>query len=124
MENKSFILKTKASNGNYNTLYPKTVKEQVIEWGLGEVFGPYNFTLKADAWVENRQKITLNNVLPSDRPICIKALNGTKQNMIAQDEAYSLLRANDGIQTDFNAIIFACNKTPTVDFQVQVWWCR
>lgn len=124
MENKSFTLKTKASDGNYNTLHPKTVKEQVIEWGLGEVFGPYNFTLKAEAWAENRQKITLNNVFPSDRPICIKALNGTKQDMIAQDEAYSLLRVNDGIQTDFNAIIFTCDKTPTVDFQVQVWWCR
>lgn len=122
--NKSFILKVKASNGYYNTLYPETIKQQVADWDLGEVIGPFNITLRANQWFNNKQRVVQNNVLPSDRPICTKILSGTKQNMIAQDEAFSLLKTNNGIQTDFNAIIFTCDKTPTVDFQVQVWWCR
>ena len=42
--NKSFILKVKASNGYYNTLYPETIKQQVADWDLGEVIGPFTIT--------------------------------------------------------------------------------
>lgn len=123
-DNKAFAMKVKANDGTYNTLVPDSVKQQVIDWGLGEIYGPYNFTLTAQNWFNNTQAIQFEEVTSNDKPICTKVLNGTKEQMIAQDKAYSLLDDKIGIQSVNGVIKFTCAETPKVDFEVQVWWSR
>ena len=122
--NKGFVMTTKATDGTLVPLYPKTIIDQVIDWEAGELYGPYQLTLLANSWANNQQTLTLDGISPTDIPLCVKILNGTTEQMIAQDEAYSLLDAKKGIESLQNQVRFTCTSTPTVDFTVQVSWTR
>ena len=124
MENKGVQIEVKNNRGEYTPLYPRTVKSQVLNWNIGEIFGPYTFVLKATDWLKNQQTINFNGVTESDKLVCVQVLSCTKEEMIAQDEAYALLNPEKGINSLNNRITFTVDKTPTVDFQVQVWWTR
>lgn len=105
-------------------LYPSTLQSQVLGWGLGESYGPYELTINANNWQNNQQTLTLDGVSSEDILYCVKVLNGTQEQMIIQDEAYSLLDPYIGIESLNNQIKFTCTSTPTVDFTVQINWFR
>lgn len=114
----------KNNEGNYIPLYPKTTQEQILDWNVGEVFGPYSFTLTANGWVDNLQTIALEGITENDIPYCLKILSGTQEEMIAQDQAYSLLDPITGIESLNNQVRFKVKSVPTIDFQVQISWTR
>ena len=106
-------------------LYPKTIHDQVIGWDLGESYGPYQLVLPANKWEGNQQTIEMAEVNSNDILYCVKVLNGTVQEMIKQDEAYSLLDPYVGIESLDGQIRFTCISTsPSVDLTVQVNWFR
>ena len=114
----------KNNEGDYISLHPKTVKEQILDWNVGEVFGPYSFTLTANGWVDNLQTVELEGITENDIPYCLKILSGTQEEMIAQDQAYSLLDPITGIESLNNQVRFKVKSVPTIDFQVQISWTR
>lgn len=122
--NLGFVMTTKANDGTLIPLYPNTLPSQVIDWNVGEVFGPYQITLSANSWENNQQTVTINGIESTDIPYCVKVLTGTQAEMQAQDKAYSLLLPLTGIESLTNQIIFTCSATPQVDFQVQISWTR
>lgn len=122
--NKGFTLQYKTNSDNYVPLYPRTIQYQILNWGIGEVFGPYTFVLKAEDWSNNQQIIDFDGITANDILNCLKILSGTESEMKAQDDAYSLLSPTEGIQSANNQIIFTCVSTPSIDIQVQVWWTR
>ena len=119
-----FVMTIKANDGTLVPLYPQTIKEQVVGWDAGEVFGPFQFTLLANAWNENQQTLSLNGVTSEDIVVCEKVLTGTQPEMIAQNQAYNLLHPLIGVESLNNSIKFTCVSTPSVDFQVQISWTR
>lgn len=123
-DSKAFTMKIKANDGTYNTLFPESVRRQVIDWGLGEIYGPYVFVLRADSWSNNTQTVQVPYILPSDYPICMKVLKGSLEEMKKQNDAYALLTSNGGIQSREDSIVFTCSSEPEIDFEVQVWWSR
>ena len=121
--NLGFTLNYKGQVG-WIPLYPNTIQSQVIDWKLGESYGPYELTLPASGWQNNQQTLTLDGVSSEDILYCVKVLNGTQEQMIAQDQAYSLLAPYVGIESLNNQVKFTCTSTPTVDFTVQISWFR
>ena len=122
--NQGFTLSYNGQNG-WIPLYPSTLQSQVIDWGLGECFGPYQVTLSATSWQNNQQTVTLNGVIDTDILYCTKVLSGTELEMKAQNTAYGLLDPYIGINSLNNQIQFTCNpSSPTVDLTVQVSWSR
>lgn len=122
--NQGFVMTIKATNGTLVPLYPKSIKDQVLGWNIGESYGPYQFTLTASGWSNNQQTVSLDGVMPTDILKCTKVLSGSQEEMIAQDQAYSLLDPLRGIESLQNQIRFTCTSTPTVDFTVSVSWTR
>lgn len=122
--NLGFTMTIKATDGTLVPLYPKSTKDQVLGWNIGESHGPYQFTLTTSGWNNNQQIVTLDGVMDTDILRCTKVLTGTKEEMIAQDEAYSLLDPVTGIESLPNQIRFTCTSTPSVDFTVSVSWTR
>ena len=120
--NKGFVMTIKANNGTLVPLYPNTITEQIIDWDIGQVYGPYTLNLLASGWVENQQTVALNGISSENIPTCVKVLTGSTEEMIAQDQAYTLLNPLTGIESLQNEVRFTCTSTPTVDFQVQVSW--
>lgn len=121
--NLGFTMLYNGQNG-WIPLYPSTLQSQVLDWGLGESYGPYELTLSAANWQNNQQTLTLDGVNSNDILYCTKVLSGTQEQMIAQDEAYSLLDPQLGIESLNNQVRFTCISTPTVDFKVQINWFR
>lgn len=122
--NQGFTMSYNGQNG-WIPLYPSTLQSQVLGWGLGESYGPYQLTLSSNAWINNQQTVNLNGVMSSDILYCIKVLSGTEEQMQAQDAAYSLLDPYVGIESLNNQIKFTCtSSSPTVDITVQVYWFR
>lgn len=120
--NKGFTLSYKGQNG-YIPLYPKTISSQVIDWNLGNFYGPIQVTLSSNNWVNNTQTVVVNGVTPDDIIYCVKVLSGTEAQMKAQDEAYGLLDPYIGIESLENAVKFTCTESsPTVDLTVQIEW--
>lgn len=122
--NKGFTLQYKTNNDSYVPLYPRTIQDQILNWGIGEVYGPYTFVLSAENWVNNQQTINFNGITANDILNCVKVLSGTEAEMKAQDDAYSLLSPTGGIQSANNQVIFTCDSTPPIDIQVQIWWTK
>lgn len=122
--NLGFTMTIKATDGTLVPLYPKTTKDQVLGWNIGESHGPYQFTLTASGWSNNQQTVSLDGVMDTDILRCTKVLTGTKEEMIAQDEAYGLLDSLTGIESLPNQIRFTCTSAPSVDFTVSVSWTR
>lgn len=121
--NLGFTMSYKGLNG-WIPLYPSTLQSQVLGWGLGESYGPYELTISANNWVNNQQTLTLDEVSSEDILYCVKVLNGTQEQMTAQDQAYGLLDPYIGIESLNNQVKFTCTSTPTVDFTVQINWFR
>lgn len=125
--NEGFIFSYKGQGG-YIPLYPKTVKEQVIDLTVQEtgiqVFGPTQVTLKKENWANNSQVVPLNGVLPTDIVMCTKVLFGTEEEMIEQDRAFNCLDPYKGIESYTDVALFACNQVPTVDLTVSLSWMR
>lgn len=121
-KNQGFIMTIKANDGTLVPLYPNTILNQIIDSNLGQVYGPFILTLSASNWVNNQQTLPLDGIASENVPYCVKVLTGTQEQMIAQDEAYSLLNPITGIESLQNEVRFTCTSTPTVDFQVQVSW--
>ena len=120
--NQGFTLSNKVQNG-YIPLYPNTTTDQVIDWDLGNYYGPIQITLLASNWSNNQQAIAVNGVTSNDILNCVKVLSGTAKEMEAQDEAYSLLDPYIGIESLENGIRFTCtSSSPTVDLTVQIDW--
>ena len=88
--NLGFTMTIKANDGTLVPLHPKTTKDQVLGWDIGESYGPYQFTLDVAEWSNNQQTVSLNGVMPTDILKCTKVLSGSQEEMIAQDQAYSL----------------------------------
>lgn len=122
--NLGFVMTIKANDGTLVPLHPKSTKDQVLGWNIGESYGPYQFTLTASGWSSNQQTVSLDGVMPTDILKCTKVLSGSQEEMIAQDQAYSLLDPLTGIESLQNQIRFTCTSTPTVDFTVSVSWTR
>lgn len=122
--NLGFVMTIKATDGTLVPLYPQSIKDQIVGWNAGEVFGPYQFTLSANQWNNNQQTVDLDGVTPDDIVICNKVLSGTQTQMIAQEQAYGLLDVLTGVESLQNQIRFTCTSTPTVDFTVQITWTR
>lgn len=122
--NLGFTMTIKANDGTLVPLYPKTIKDQVLGWDIGESYGPYQFTLDAAEWSNNQQTVSLDGVMPTDILKCTKVLSGSQEEMISQDQAYSLLNPLTGIESLQNQIRFTCISTPTVNFTVSVSWTR
>lgn len=120
--NQGFTLSYKGQNG-YVPLYPNTTADQVIDWDLGNYYGPIQITLLASNWSKNQQTVSVNGITPNDILNCTTVLSGTQVEMQAQDEAYSLLDPYVGIESLENAIRFTCtSSSPTVDLTVQIDW--
>lgn len=120
--NQGFTLSYKGQNG-YIPLYPNTTTDQVIDWDLGNYYGPIQITLLASNWSNNQQTIAVNGITSNDILNCIKVLSGTEAEMKDQDEAYSLLDPYIGIKSLENEIRFTCtSSSPTVDLTVQIDW--
>lgn len=122
--NLGFTMTIKANDGTLVPLHPKTTKDQVLGWDIGESYGPYQFTLDAAEWSNNQQTVSLDGVMPTDILKCTKVLSGSQEEMISQDQAYSLLNPLTGIESLQNQIRFTCISTPTVNFTVSVSWTR
>ena len=122
--NLGFVMTIKATDGTLVPLYPQTIKDQVVGWNAGEVFGPYQFTLLASGWGNNQQTVNLDGVTADDIVVCTKVLSGTQAEMIAQNEAYELLDTLTGVESLQNQIRFTCTSTPTTNFMVSISWTR
>ena len=116
--NQGFVMTIKATDGTLVPLYPTTIIDQVTDWNVGEVYGPYVLNLPATGWSDNQQTVSLDGVMPTDILKCIKVLSGSQEEMMAQDQAYSLLDPLRGVESLQNQIRFTCTSTPTVDFTV------
>ena len=122
--NKEATLKIKNNAGSYTPLYPILPKSQVIGWDAGEIVGPYTLELKATDWVRNIQTLDLNGVSAEDVVHCVKVLEGTEEQMLAQYEAYQRLNPRTGVQSLSNQIKFTCDEIPQANFKVLVWWTK
>lgn len=122
--NLGFEMTIKANDGTLVPLYPQTIKDQVLGWNIGQVFGPYQFTLTSSGWSNNQQTVNLNGVSSEDKVTCVKVLSGTQAEMEQQDQSYNLLNPLIGVESLQNQIRFTCTSTPTSDFTVQISWTR
>ena len=109
------------NNQGYVKIYPNTTTEQVMGYNLGEVYGPYQLTLSSNGWSGNIQTETLPEVRNTDYLICNQILTGTNENMIAQDEAYSLITSINSLN---GSVQFTCSETPSVNLTIQISWIR
>lgn len=121
-ENQGFVMTIKATDGTLVPLYPQTIKDQVVGWNAGEIFGPYQITLSSNNWINKQQTINLDGINSEIIPECVKVLSGTEDQMKKQDYAYSLLDPLYGIESLQNEIRFTCVQVPNIDFNVQVYW--
>lgn len=121
-ENQGFVMTIKATDGTLVPLYPQTIKDQVVGWNAGEIFGPYQITLSSNNWINKQQTISLDGINSEIIPECVKVLSGTEDQMKKQDYAYSLLDPLYGIESLQNEIRFTCVHVPNIDFDVQVHW--
>lgn len=106
-------------------LYPKTIREQVIDWNIGDFCGPYSITLSANNWNNLQQTVDLSDIRSTDIPFCVKVLSGTTDEMLTQDKAYSMLSPTTGIESLDGQVRFTCSReVPSIDMQVLVYWTR
>ena len=61
-ENQGFIMTIKATDGTLVPLYPQTIKDQVVGWSAGEIFGPYQITLSSNNWINKQQTVNLDGI--------------------------------------------------------------
>ena len=123
--NKAANFSIQNDQGTYTNLLPETIKRQVIDWNIGEAYGPYTLTLPSANWVNKQQTLALDGVAPEDLLMCVKVLEGTVQEMKDQNKAYNLLDPRIGIESLSNEVRFTCsNKVPNIDIKVQVAWTR
>ena len=122
--NKGFIMNVKNNNGRYTEMFPVTTREQILGWDIGDVFGPFDLTLRADSWQGNKQVLDLVGVEDTDILYCTKVLKGTKAQKSQQELAYKKLSPVNGIQSLRDKVQFTCDSVPEVDINVQVWWTR
>lgn len=119
------VMSIKKQDGDYAALYPQTIQSQVNNFDkLGEAFGPYILELNSSNWVNNQQTLTLTDILSSDIPYCVKILEGTQEQMQAQQDAYNLLNPLTGVESLNGQIRFTATSTPTTTFKVQIHWFR
>lgn len=112
-------------NEQWVPLHPYTDKSQVLDWNMGEAYGPYILTLKASDWQDLQQIISLPDMIDTDQPICNKVLSGTLEEQIAQSDSYNLIDGRFGVQSLNGEVKFLCTKkSPTIDIQVQLFWVR
>lgn len=125
MANLGFEMTYKAQDGTLVPLHPRTTLEQVVGLNIGEIYGPYIFTLAASGWQGNKQTVTVSDITENDRPKCGKILSGSEEEIIAQNEAYNLLDSRYGIEAKNGQVVFSCKEeSPTIDIQVQIVWSR
>lgn len=117
--NQGFTMQIKNNENNYISLYPVTTRQQVSDWGIGEVFGPYTLILPSSGWLNNQITVDFQEMNSGIVPSCIKVLSGTQEVMQQQDTAYSSLMSIESLD---GAVSFTCSQAPTIDLQVQIWW--
>lgn len=123
--NQGFVMTIKATDGTLVPLYPTTIIDQVTDWNVGEVYGPYVFELVASGWGENSTQIfDLQDITENDIPICVKILEGAEEEMKAQQQAYNLIDPVQGVQSLNGQIVFKVTEVPQTDFKVQISWSR
>ena len=119
------VMSIKNQTGDYVSLYPQTIQSQVNDFNkLGETFGPYILELNSANWVNNQQTLDLTDILSSDIPYCVKILEGTQEQMQAQQDAYNLLNPLTGVESLDGQIRFTTTSTPITTFKVQIHWFR
>lgn len=122
-------LKIQKNNGSLAQLCPRTTPDQILNPPFGKSFGPFVLTLKANSWTYNSTSamyvctLPLADIVNTDIPYVCCAYN-INSDMKATREAYNLLNPKWGVQSLNGQIQFACNKKPTIDFDVQVTWTR
>ena len=124
--NQGIEIMLKTDNG-YTPLHPEMPPDRIIGKVVGERYGPYTLSLTSANWANGKQTLELSNITEMDIPIVIKQLEGTKEEMIAQNLAYSLLDPIIGVESKNGSIIFTLTdsaKVPSVDFNVQVYWFK
>lgn len=117
--NQGFTMEIKNNDGNYISLYPNTIQQQVNDWGIGEIFGPYTLILPSNGWSNNEITIDFQEMNTGIVLSCVKVLSGTQEVMQQQDQAYSFLTSIESLD---GAVLFECSQTPSIDLQVQIWW--
>lgn len=117
--NQGFTMEIKNNDGNYISLYPNTIQQQVNDWGIGEIFGPYTLILPFNGWSNNEITIDFQEMNTGIVLSCVKVLSGTQELMQQQDQAYSFLTSIESLD---GAVLFKCSQTPSIDLQVQIWW--
>lgn len=125
--NLGFTLNIKANNGNNVPLMPETTRSQIIDYGLGDILGPYPLTLSVTGWTNGVQTLSLPGITSTDIPYCLKILSGTQEEMQAQDRSYTMIDQKQGIESLNGQVRFYLRKpniVPTVDINVQVYWTR
>ena len=118
VSNKGFTMQIKNNANNYISLYPKTVKGQVIGWNVGEI-KTANIVLKSNAWANKRQTIDLEGISSNDIIQCLIILEGDEIQMKKQKEQYSFISSVNSLT---NKIEFNCTKVPNVDIKLQLNW--
>lgn len=120
------VMKVLGNYNNYIQLYPHTPSDNIWDWQMGEIFGPYEIELTAANWDASKQQtVQLEGITSSDIPMCVKVLRGTQEEMMAQMEAYNLLDPMIGIESLEGAVRFTCSESvPTINITVQVDWKR
>ena len=119
MANKGFAMQIKNNAQSYTTLYPKTSREQILGWNIGEVSDLYTLTLRSTDWVGNKQTINLPNITAENRPYCLIILDGDKQTMLEQSAEYMALLSVNALD---GQIEFVSSRQLRMDVQVQLWW--
>lgn len=124
IRNTSTVMTTKSKNGNLIPLYPTTIKEQVLGWDVGEVYGPY--IVYIGEWEGKQYTVPLNGLTSNDIVKCVNILYGDEDSMRLEDQAYSLLDPIIGVESLNNEIRFTCtNETPqNIALRVQISWTR
>ena len=117
----SFSFQFQNGYGGYIPLYPKVDNDRILGWNSGAVFGPFNFTLKANGWSANRQSFQAIGATEDDNVNCNIVLTGGIDEMKAKMQAYSLLKS---VRSYKNRVEFVCDAIPETDFEVQVWWIK
>lgn len=122
-------LQIQKNDGTLAQLCPRTTTDQILNPPFGKSFGPFILTLKADGWTHDGISgmyicaLPLADIIDTDIPYVCCAYN-IDGDMKATREAYNLLNPKWGVQSFNGYIQFACNKDPTIDFDVQVTWTR
>lgn len=121
--NLGVIMETKQQIG-YIPLYPTVNSNRVIDWSLASLFGPYTVTLNSNSWENNKQSVSLENVLSTDIVHCVKILNGTETEMVSQNTDYYKIIPQIGLESFDGYVTFTCYDKPSSDITVELYWTR